>query len=135
MQSLQERNLKLENEKSTKLEAGKERVYTKTQLWSVENESRLSLESSADSDVANLIWSQMEQPNDAIAKVSALECELQAYKDRYGPPERPLHRGQYWGPGSWVQDTLLPTPSSLQLHQQEFRPIQAQVYLPATVKS
>ncbi len=55
VQSLQERNLKLENEQSTKLEPRKERVYEKIHFWFVENQSRLFLESSANSDVANLI--------------------------------------------------------------------------------
>ncbi|KAF6220701.1 hypothetical protein HO133_003134 [Letharia lupina] len=130
IQSLRERIIHLEEEEKTRLEAEKEIVCESIQLWSIEHEMRLSLESTANVDAAHLIRNQNGLLKDAKANIHALECELQAYKDRYGSLGRPLFRGPSWGPSNWLQHTPPSTPSSLHLHQHQFRHIRPKVRLP-----
>ena len=136
-QGLQQR-IKLledEDEKTTKLEAEKERVYEWFRQWCIEHEIRLSLESCANADAVEMIKSLKRQLEDAKVKVCALECELQAYKDKCESLDRQLFRRPSWGPSISLQDTRPPVLSSLHLHRHEIRHLPPELGLPTTAKS
>lgn len=137
-QGLQQRIKVLEDEdkQTTKLEAEKERVYEWFRQWSIEHEIRLSLESCANADAVEIIKSLKRQLEDAKVKACALECELQAYKDKCESLDRQLFRRPSWGPSISLQDTRPPVPSSLHLHRHEIRHLPPELgLLPTTAES